>query len=461
MKQGMSSEVSPLASELLKMDSKELPSGLTMHSDYVPPANPIPFSRYYDPAFARLEYEKLWKKSWQYACRVEDLPNIGDRMPYDVGAELSYFIVRSGANEFRAFNNACLHRGNRLVSAQVSGSSIRCSFHAWEWNPDGSLKNVPSSWDFPGVDADKYRLPEAKLEVWEGFIFINPDPDAAPLSSQMGLLPEAFKDRGHGDRFTFAHVSKKIRANWKILQEAFMESYHVVETHSDALPFSGDASTKYDIWPSENGDISRLITPLAIPSPHLGDKASTQVAVDGLAQLFAMAMGLEPPKIDASKGNARAQLAAWRRETMGQALGRDFSERCDSEMVDTTQFFMFPNFFPWFGEGLPLIYQFLPYGDNPNESVMNVRLTSPLPGNGVCPPPVKINYLDFDDFFSDKAPEFGLAAHIFDQDLSNLGNIQLGLRPAHSAHSKNTLGRYQEQRIQHFHNLLSKTLGLE
>ena len=143
------------------------------------------------------------------------------------------------------------------------------------------------------------------------------------------------------------------------------------------------------------------------------------------------------------------------------AEGRDFSDRCDSEMVDTTQFYLFPNFFPWFGEGLPLIYQFLPYGDDPNESVMNVRLSSPLPGNGVCPPPVKINHLDFDDFFSDKATEFGLAAHIFDQDLSNLPNIQRGIKTASPAHSKCTLGRYQEQRIQHFNNLLSKTLGLE
>ena len=461
MKQGMSSEVSPLAVELLKLDSKPLPPGLQMHSDYVPPANPIPFSRYYDPAFAKLEYERLWSKTWQYACRAEDIPNVGDRVPYDVGSHMSYVIIRSGHNEFRAYNNACLHRGTRLVSAAVSGESIRCPFHAWEWNNDGSMKNIPSSWDFTGVDPDKYRLPEAKVEIWEGFVFINPDINASPLSTALGAFPEAFRDRGHGDRFTFAHVSKKIRANWKIVQEAFLESYHVIETHSDALPFTGDSSTKYDIWPSENGECSRLITPLAIPSPHLGDTASTQVAVDGLAQLFAMAMGLQPPKIDASKGNARAQLAAWRRETMGQALGRDFSDRCDSEMVDTTQFYLFPNFFPWFGEGLPLIYQFLPYGDDPNESVMNVRLSSPLPGNGVCPPPVKINHLDFDDFFSDKAPEFGLAAHIFDQDLSNLPNIQRGIKTASPAHSKCTLGRYQEQRIQHFNNLLSKTLGLE
>jgi phenylpropionate dioxygenase-like ring-hydroxylating dioxygenase large terminal subunit len=462
MKQGMSSEVSPLAAELLKQDSRELPAGLKMHSDYVPPANPIPFSRYYDPAFAKLERERLWGKVWQYACRTEDIPRIGDRVPYTVGDDMSYFIVRSGENEFRAFNNACLHRGTRLVNAPSGGKFIRCAFHAWEWNADGSLHNIPSSWDFSTVDVDKYRLPEARVEVWEGYIFISPDPAAPPLSQFLGALPEAFRDRGHSDRFTFAHVSKKVRANWKILQEAFLESYHVVETHADSLPFTGDASTKYDVWESGDGHTSRLITPVAVPSPHLGDEASLAGAVEGVARFFEMAMpSVDAFKLDPAKGNPRNQLAAWRREAMGQMLGRDLSHFSDSEFVDTVQYYMFPNFFPWFGEGLPLVYQFLPFGDNPNESVMNVRLTSPLPGNGVCPPPVKINHLDFDQSFTEFAPEFAGLAHIFDQDLLNLPNIQLGLKFAHPSHAKDTLGRYQEQRIQHFQNVLSVTLGLE
>lgn len=462
MKRGMSSEVSPLAEDLLKQDSRELPPGLKLHSDYVPPAKPIPFSRYYDPEFAKIERERLWSKTWQYACRTEDIPKIGDRVPYTVGSDLSYFIVRSGENDFRAFNNACLHRGTRLVNAPCSGKFIRCPFHAWEWNADGSLHNIPSDWDFMGVEAAKYHLPEARVAVWEGFIFINPDPAAPPLEQFLGALPEAFRNRGHSDRFTFAHVSKKVRANWKILQEAFLESYHVVETHADSLPITGDASTKYDIWEDGDGHVSRLITPLAVPSPHLGNDASVLGAVQGVAQFFEMAMpGVKAPEFDPGKGNPRNQLAAWRRELMGQALGRDLSERSDSEFVDTVQYYMFPNFFPWFGEGLPLIYQFLPLGDNPNESVMNVRLTSPLPAGGVAPPPAKINHLDFDQSFTEFAPEFGPLTHIFDQDLANLPNIQLGLKFANPAFAKNTLGRYQESRIQHFHNVLDKVLGIE
>ena len=462
LQQGMSSRVSPLTSDLLAQDSRPLPPGLKMVGNHSPEARPIPFSRYTDPAFARLETERLWTKTWQVTCRTEDIPEIGDRVPYDAGSGLSLIIVRSGANEFKAFYNACRHRGTRLVNAPSSGDAIRCPFHGWQWKPDGELKSVPCRWDFNGISGNSHDLKEVQVGVWEGFIFVNPDPGAAPLKESLGVLPLAFEGRGHAGRFTFAHVSKKIRANWKTVLEAFLESYHVVETHADSTPFTGDANTAYDVWDTGAGHISRLITPSAVPSPHLGDEASTQVAADGVAAFFAMAMpGVPLPTFDTSKGNARAQLAEWRRGLMKMGLGLDYSGHSDSELIDSTQFHMFPNFGVWFGEGLPLLYQFLPHGDNPNESVFNVRLTVPLSAGGVRPPAAKINHLDFDDYFSDKAPEFGALAHIFDQDLSNLPYIQMGMHSAAPDAAHLTLGRYMEQRIQYFQNVLGRQLGVD
>ncbi|QIL74011.1 aromatic ring-hydroxylating dioxygenase subunit alpha (plasmid) [Diaphorobacter sp. HDW4B] len=459
--QGMSSRVSPLTVDLLAQDSKPLPPGLKMTGNHQPEARTIPFSRYTDPAFAKLEMERLWLRTWQVTCRTEDIPNIGDRVPYDVGTGLSLVIVRSGANEFKAFYNACRHRGTRLVNAPGGGDTIRCPFHGWQWKPDGALKEVPCQWDFNGISGGSHDLKEVQVAVWEGFIFVNPDPDAAPLKDALGVLPQAFEGRGHAERYTFAHVSKKIRANWKTVLEAFLEAYHVIETHNDAMPFTGDANTSYDIWDTGAGHISRLITPSAVPSPHLGDDASTQIAADGVAAFFAMAMpGVPMPALDASKGNARAQLAEWRRGLMKMGLGLDMSNHCDSELIDSTQFHMFPNFGVWYGDGLPLLYQFLPHGDNPNESVFNVRLTMPLPANGVRPPAAKINHLDFDEYFSDKAPEFGPLSHIFDQDLSNLPYIQQGMHSAAPGAAHQTLGTYMEQRIQYFQNVLADKLGV-
>jgi len=457
---GFSSAVSPLTEDLLAADTRDVGAGLRARGNYMPQPKKIPLLRYHSAEYAALEKERLWKKVWQFACREEDIPNVGDRAPYTVG-DLSYVIVRTAPREFRAFYNTCLHRGTRLCDGLGSGPSLRCPFHAWEWNLDGTLKNIPSRWDFPKVASADYRLPEVKVGTWGGFIFINPDPGAAPLESHLGVLPEFFKACPAEDRFTAFHIRKRVRANWKVTLEAFLEAYHVVETHSDSLSFTGDASTQYDIWEEGAAHISRLITPLGIPSPHLGDHASVAAAADRAFEVFAMAMpGVPVPRYDsASPLSPRAQVAEWRRQMMGAGLARDFGSWSDAAVLDSVQYFMFPNFCPWYGEGLPLVYQFLPWGNDPNESVMSVRLTAPLPGGGAPrPPSAAITELDFDEPFSSK-PEIGLLALIFDQDMSNLPRIQSGLRGASPAHPATTLGRYQEQRIQHFHEVLEKTLG--
>ena len=90
-----------------------------------------------------------------------------------------------------------------------------------------------------------------------------------------------------------------------------------------------------------------------------------------------------------------------------------------------------------------------------------MRLTMPLPANGVRPPAAKINHLDFDEYFSDKAPEFGPLSHIFDQDLSNLPYIQQGMHSAAPGAAHQTLGTYMEQRIQYFQNVLAYKLGVD
>lgn len=461
IKRGQASAVSPLVSDLFAADTGVLGPGLSARGSYIPEPRKISVSRYFDPAFAALERERLWKKVWQFACREEDIPNVGDRIPYTVG-ELSYFVVRSGPNEFRAFNNACLHRGTRLCDGLGSGDSFRCPFHAWEWNLDGSLRNIPSRWDFPGVKDSDYRLREVKVGTWGGFVFINPDPNAGPLSEALGVLPEHFSNIPAENRFTAFHIRKKVRANWKTVMEAFLEAYHVIETHTDSMPFTGDASTQYDIWDDGKSHISRLITPLGIPSPHLGDEASAVEAANLTFQVFAMGMpGVTAPTVDpASPLPPRAQVAAWRRQMMTAGLGCDVSTWPDAAMVDSVEYHMFPNFCPWYGDGLPLVYRFLPYGSDPNESTMEVRFTAPLPGGGAPrPPSAPVIELGFDDAFN-VSKEIGLLAHIFEQDMSNIPRVQAGMKAMADAHDFITLGRYQEQRITHFHEVLDKTLGL-
>lgn len=461
IQRGFGTSVSPVAHDLLKTDSRPVPETLSASGNYMPGPKTIPFTRYYDRAFADLEREKLWKKVWQIACREEDLPEVGDRLEYKVGT-LTYMIVRSAENEYRAFHNFCRHRGTRLCDGFGAGDTVRCPFHGWEWNLDGSLKNIPSRWDFAQVKDRDYGLVEVKVGRWGGFIFIHPEKDAPPLESVLGVLPSHFKPWPLEEHFTAVHVRKHLRANWKLTLEAFLESYHVIETHSEALGFTGDASTTYDIWDDGRSHVSRLITPSGVPSPHLGEGAPLATTGELTYAAFAMAMpGIPVPKYDpTSKLNLRAQVADWRRQTMGAALGVDLSQLSDAAMIDSIQYWCFPNFCPWWGEGLPLVYQFLPHGDDPEQSIMDVRLMLPLPGGGAPrPPSAPIRHIAPSERFGD-SPELGILSIIFDQDAGNLERLQAGVKSATPETAFATLGRYQECRIQHFHEVLEKQLGL-
>lgn len=456
---GYGTKESPLVEDLLAADSGQVSKAVLATGNFMPSIEKVPFSTYTSPEYAELEKEHVWKKTWQYACREEDVPEVGDRIPYDVG-RMSFIIIRSGENEFRAFYNSCLHRGTRLCNGSGGGDSIRCPFHGWQWGIDGSIKEIPGQWDFNNVD-EKYRLPEVKIDTWGGCIFINPDLDAAPLGDALGVMPDHFSHFDLANRFTLVRTAKKVRANWKNVWAAFLESYHVAETHYDAVDFNGDANTQYDIFDNGKAVIGRLITPSAVPSPGLNDTVSSREAAIVAAQSFASALGPDAvktlPDFDSIPDFGRQHVAAWRRETMKSMLGADLSNLSDSEMLDSIQYCMFPNFGPWLGEGLPLMYQFLPFGDNPDESLFTVRLMAPIPDGAPRPPAAPLTELDFDDFF-ESLPQWGRIAYIFDQDMSNLPYIQKGMHHAASERSELTLGTYQEQRVALMHEFIEKQI---
>src|SRR5580704_3451526 len=98
----------------------------------------VPAPRYFDPAFAQLEDERLWSRTWQMACRLEEIPEPGDYVTYAIGDQ-SLIVLRLDHETIRAYSNACRHRGTQLAqgSGSFRGGQIACPFHGWRWNLDG------------------------------------------------------------------------------------------------------------------------------------------------------------------------------------------------------------------------------------------------------------------------------------------------------------------------------------
>ena len=197
----------------------------------------IPAARYYDPAFFALEAERLWPWVWQMACRLEEIPELGDYVEYEILGQ-SVIVIRTAPEQVEVFHNACRHRGMRLVQGRGNArNGFVCPFHGWCWNPDGSNKFVFAENLFRAdqLDTDDLRLRRCRVETWGGCAFINFD-DAAP-SLRDCLEPFA--------TYHDAHRVEKMRAeawlscilpvNWKLACEAFMEGYHATQTHPQLL----------------------------------------------------------------------------------------------------------------------------------------------------------------------------------------------------------------------------------
>jgi phenylpropionate dioxygenase-like ring-hydroxylating dioxygenase large terminal subunit len=428
--------------ELLDADSRAVPETLRWNVPADLGLAEIPVARYLSREAHEAEKQRLWPRVWQIACRAERLAEVGDTYVYDI-ADRSFLVVRHapGPDGLRAFPNACLHRGRALRDVAGRVEELQCSFHGFCWSLRGELTRIPSEWDFPQVRAESFELPRVQVGTWGGFVFLNPDPAAAPLSDFLGVLPELFERWPLENRYVRAHVTKVIDANWKLVQEAFMESYHVVTTHPQLLPGFGDANSQYDVF----GNVSRTISPRGVASPLIGWAPTEQQQLDS-----ALDVRLDDPPVMVvpEGGSARQVLADAARAVLRPSLGAGADELCDAELVDSYFLNVFPNAHPW-GAYNQIFYRFRPNGDDHRSALMEVMLLAPFAGDR--PPDAEEVRLGVDDHWRDAVDVLGSLARVFDQDEFNLAAVQRGLLS--TSRTGVTLSAYQESRIRHFHHL--------
>lgn len=494
--------------ELLDQDTHPVRDILRVEQPMDPGPTIVPAAVYTSRAIHEQEIEKIWKKTWQLACHEDEMRDIGDYVVYDI-ASLSFLIVKTGEDEFKAHYNVCLHRGRQLCDINGKRAyNFRCSFHGWAWNLDGSVAEIPCQWDFPSVDKDKYALPSVSLGRWGGFIFINPDENAEPLEKTLDGLEDHFTLLPFKKRYKSVHVAKTLACNWKIAQEAFMEAYHVIATHPTILNTLGDANSKYDVW--EN--YARAISPQQVESPHItpytppedarlftkwkhpltghmytlgyddlvhveDDKGEvSRFTVEGFwvdgpmthcdPNMCNWIGGKQLPGVkdvpmegtrEPGPGESKRSIAAAElREGLRPLLGDEVENISDAELVDVFYFTVFPNFHPW-GSFNPIFYRFSPNGDNHEECIHECWFMVPSPDGEDRPDPAPVHKLGIDDDYTD-APELGMLAKVFNQDVHNMPKVHKGLKAMKN--KEVIFADYEESKIRFFYKKYMEVMDL-
>jgi phenylpropionate dioxygenase-like ring-hydroxylating dioxygenase large terminal subunit len=404
--------------------------------------------RYTDPAFARLEYEKLWSRVWQAAARLDEIQEPGDYTTYDIGDQ-SVLIVRVDVNSVKAYYNFCPHRATALSPGgcgHFKNEKIICPFHGWRWDTSGNNEFVLEREQFRDgkLTARDVALKEIKHVVFAGFVFINFDPNPPSFDEFIAPVRQMVEDLAVDQMRHYWWKAIPVRANWKIAQEAFFEGYHVPATHPQLEKMA--AEVIYDGRPESEVDYThRYVAYDAYANGHgrfYGTKtpmkgqvrSQADDPVDGMAaRLNLLAEGMDAQVLAEDVEVVRSLKGKPIPE--GSSVGAEWTRALYARAAEQKrpmpkptpenlgmwggEVFIFPNLLILPMAGNAMIYRVRPDGDDPDGCIFEILSTKSYPAAVKVPRAVVQNVTDIDD------PKQIL--QIPRQDLGNIPRMQRGL----------------------------------
>ena len=197
-------------------------------------AESLPSWAYTDAEFLERERERLFRAHWLCIGREDQVARPGDYMTREI-AGASLIVVRGRDGAVRAFHNACRHRGARLLEGEGSCKAISCPYHAWVYGLDGMLVGAPDTEATIGFEKSAHFLAPARLESWAGFLFVNLDGRAKPLTEHLGDCPEFHAPWSLEDMVVTRRNVFEVECNWKLFIDVFMEYYHLNVVHPSSI----------------------------------------------------------------------------------------------------------------------------------------------------------------------------------------------------------------------------------
>jgi choline monooxygenase len=160
-----------------------------LHAQGLPRAETVPSSWSTEGRFHRLDLEAVFATAWQYAGHEHRVASPGSWLACEVAGE-PVVVVRDLAGNLRAFYNVCRHRGSPPGLGDGCGRVLKCQYHGWTYQFDGTLRGVPH-WNLVELfDRDDYGLVSLRVGIWDGLVFVNLDPQAEPLEKVFAGVSE-------------------------------------------------------------------------------------------------------------------------------------------------------------------------------------------------------------------------------------------------------------------------------
>ncbi len=421
---------------------------------------------YVSKDYAIAEQDRLWRRVWLQAGRLEDIPEVGDFITYDILTD-SIIIVRTAPDAVRAFYNVCPHRGRRLVDTPPGKRNARgnrrnfvCGFHSWTFALDGSCSYIPDEQHWQGeLDEADTRLGPVRCDTWGGWIWITMNEEAEPLQDYLrpaASLLEPYQLQNMRPRWRKWIV---FDCNWKVALEAFNETYHVAGTHPEFMAFGDfpgwarnrglhsnigyDAPADMDEQQGKlrigAGEDARVSTAqMQAYTWSAANTNTTQTMVD-VAQRLADELPQDTPPAEV--------LAYWirRSKEIDAERGVVWPEVPSSHAtLAGTSWQIFPNFQIGQAVNNMLCYQARPFGFDPDKCVFDAAVYELYPEGQA--PDTEWEYT-----------ERGAWPAVLEQDFTNMAAVQQGMK--NNGFKGTKPNPYRERAVASLHYNLARFMG--
>jgi len=189
----------------------------------------MPAASYNDPDWFDLERERLFHQGWVAVARSSELSEPNQYVTANIAGE-PCVVVRRRDGELQA------HRSSTIIGDDSgSAPSLQCTYHLWTYDHGGQLKVAPGMEQVDGFDIAAVCLPSFAVDEWHGFVVVNVDRNAAPLTEQTPALDALFAEHRIGELVSVGSRTYPSPWNWKITAENFLESYHHRGIHPETL----------------------------------------------------------------------------------------------------------------------------------------------------------------------------------------------------------------------------------
>jgi phenylpropionate dioxygenase-like ring-hydroxylating dioxygenase large terminal subunit len=197
----------------------------------------LPADSYIDPARFDEEKTAVFRSAPVLVGPSALLAQAGSYFQQDI-AGMPVLVTRNKEGQVKAFANVCRHRGAKLCTSAdpVKGARIVCPYHAWTYNLEGTLIGLPRQETFPGIEKKELGLTALPCVEAGGLIWIGLDPEGKPdfsvIETEVGADLDAvgLEAMRIYNKTTFA-----VKANWKLVMDTMLDSYHVTRLHKDSL----------------------------------------------------------------------------------------------------------------------------------------------------------------------------------------------------------------------------------